>query len=92
MSVITELEQAAARVRDSAGAAVVGVGGGGRGAGSGVVVADGLVLTNAHNVRHDVTTVTTAGGRTLDGQVAGVDIDSDLAVLRVDADGLRPTQ
>jgi serine protease Do len=57
---------------------------GGWGFGSGVVVAEGRVLTNAHNVRADEITVVFAGGRTETATVAGVDLDGDLAVLAVD--------
>jgi S1-C subfamily serine protease len=47
-------------------------------------VAEGRVLTNAHNVRGDQVTVTFADGRTAEGSVAGQDIDGDLAVIEVD--------
>ena len=55
------------------------------GVGSGIVVAEGRVLTNAHNVRGDQVTVTFADGRTAEGSVAGQDIDGDLAVIEVDS-------
>ena len=54
------------------------------GVGSGVVLGDGRVLTNAHNVRGSQVTVTFADGRTAEGTVAGHDIDGDLAVIEVD--------
>ena len=57
------------------------------GLGSGIVLAEGRVLTNAHNVRGDQVTVTFADGRTADGTVAGHDIDGDLAVIEVDTAG-----
>jgi serine protease Do len=57
------------------------------GAGSGIVLSDGKVLTNAHNVRGDRVTVTFADGRTAEGNVAGHDIDGDLAVIGVDTSG-----
>jgi serine protease Do len=56
------------------------VGGGWRG-GSGVVIGNGAVLTNAHNVRSDELSVTFADGRTESGKLAGIDIDGDLAVI-----------
>src|SRR5215218_6133860 len=62
---------------------VVRVGGGWR-SGSGVVVANGAVLTNAHNVRGERMTVAFADGRRAEAQLAGVDVDGDLAVLTVD--------
>jgi serine protease Do len=54
------------------------------GVGSGVVLGEGRVLTNAHNVRGSNVTVTFADGRTAEGTVAGHDIDGDLAVIEVD--------
>ena len=44
----------------------------------------GQVLTNAHNVRGSQVTVTFADGRTAEGNVAGHDIDGDLAVIETD--------
>jgi serine protease Do len=82
MSVIEELQSAIAAVADKAGTAVVGIGS--RQRGSGVVVADGRVVTNAHNVRGDEVTVTFADGRSVRGQLAGIDLDGDLAVINVD--------
>jgi serine protease Do len=52
-----------------------------------VVVADGRVLTNAHNLRGDEVTVTFADGRSTVGNVVGVDHDGDLAVISVDTTG-----
>ena len=54
------------------------------GRGCGVVVADGHVLTNAHNLRDRTTEVTFADGRAVQGEVAAVDPDGDLVVLEVD--------
>jgi serine protease Do len=53
------------------------------GRGCGVVVGDGFVLTNAHNLRDRTTEVTFAGGRATQGEVVGVDPDGDLVVLAV---------
>jgi serine protease Do len=78
-------EQVVAGVAATAGAAVVVVGRDGRG--GGVVVADGHVLTNAHNLRGGEITVTFADGRRAAATVAGVDRDGDLAVARVDTAG-----
>ena len=83
MSVLDELQQAATEVVDKVAPAVVRIGAGG-GRGAGVVVADGLVLTNAHNLRGAETTVTFSDGQSLTGQVRGVDADGDLAVVAVD--------
>src|SRR5215204_2477876 len=86
MSVLDELEQAVRQVAERVGPSVVGIGRG-RGRGSGVVLADGLVATNAHNIRDEETTVVFGGDRSAVGRVAGVDVDADLAVLRIDTGG-----
>ena len=62
----------------------------GWGLGSGVVFAPDRVLTVAHAVRGDQTTVTFAGGRTASAGVAGLDADRDLAVLAVETQGVEP--
>ena len=85
MSVIDDLQTAISTVSDKVGPAVVAIGS--RQRGSGVVVADGKVLTNAHNIRGDEVTVTFADGRSTRGRVAGVDLDGDLAVINVDTAG-----
>ena len=85
MTALEELSGAIRAVNDAAGSAVVGIGRGIRG--SGVVVADGRVLTNAHNLRGDEVTVTFRDGRSTRGTVRGVDPDGDLAVVDVDTAG-----
>ena len=85
MSVIEELQTAVAAVAEGVGPSIVGIGRGTRG--SGIVVADGKVLTNAHNLRGDEVTVTFADGRRTRGTVAGCDGDGDLAVIDVDTAG-----
>ena len=77
-----ELSKAAADVIASAAPSVVGVGR----AGSGVVVGQGLVVTNAHNLRGEVQ-VTFDDGRVAIANVAGTDLEGDLAVLSVDTAG-----
>jgi serine protease Do len=89
--VLQEVQDAATRVAQQAGASVVGIGQG-WGLGSGVVVGDGLVLTNAHNVfgrggHAEEVGVTFSDGRTVNGTLAGVDVDGDLAAIRVDTSG-----
>jgi S1-C subfamily serine protease len=83
MAILDEIGTSIRQLAEGAGASVVGVGQR-WGAGSGIVLGDGQVLTNAHNVRGDQVTVTFADGRTAEGSAAGHDIDSDLAVIRVD--------
>jgi len=68
-------------VAASAGRSVVGLGGR-WGMGSGVVIGDDLVLTNAHNVNTDRALVTFLDGRGEQGEVVGVDVDTDLALLQ----------
>jgi len=86
MAALQELQEAIRQVADGSGEAVVGVGQR-WGVGSGVVVDEGKVLTNAHNVRAETVTVSFADGRTAEGTVAGSDTDGDLAVISVDTGG-----
>jgi len=86
MAILDEIQANIRQLAEGAGPSVVGIGQR-WGVGSGVVLADGRVLTNAHNVRGDQVTVTFADGRTADGSVAGHDIDGDLAVIDVDTGG-----
>src|SRR2546430_17164060 len=82
MSLLQALQEATTTVTERVAPAVVRIGrGGGRGAG--VVVADGLVVTNAHNLRGSQVTVTFADGRSETGDVAGAAADGDPAVIRV---------
>ena len=88
MSVLSELQESVAAVASAAAPSVVGIGA--RNRGSGVVIADGAVLTNAHNLRGGEVTVRFADGRTTRGTVRGVDWDGDLAVVEVDTAGAAP--
>lgn len=89
MGYLEELQQAAGAAARNAGPSVVRIGRG-PGRGGGVVVAQGLVVTNAHNLRGPETTVTFADGRSETGRPAGVDVDGDLAVLTVDTGDVPP--
>src|SRR5258706_14281819 len=82
MTILDEIGASIRQLAEGAGASVVGIGQR-WGAGSGIVLGEGQVLTNAHNVRGDQVTVTFAGGRTAEGSVAGHDIDNDLAGISV---------
>lgn len=82
MAELDEIGRQAGAAAERLAASVVRVGGGWRG-GSGFVIGDGLVLTNAHNVRDGDVAVAFADGRRADASVRGIDIDGDLAVLAV---------
>jgi serine protease Do len=83
MAILDEIQASIVQLAEGAGTSVVGIGQR-WGVGSGIVLAQGRVLTNAHNVRGDEVTVTFADGRTAEGRVAGLDIDADVAVLETD--------
>jgi serine protease Do len=88
-SVSKALADAARTVIASAGASVVRVGRHG-GRGCGVVVAEGHVLTNAHNLRDRTTEVTFAGGRAEQAAVVAADVDGDLVLVAVDTGDAPP--
>src|SRR5579862_9170090 len=83
MTVFDEIQSSITRLASEAGSSVVGIGQR-WGIGSGIVLSEGRVLTNAHNVRGNEVTVTFADGRTAEGTVTGHDVDGDLAVIEVD--------
>jgi serine protease Do len=85
VSALDELQSTITTLADRVAPSVVGIGS--RQRGSGLVVGDGKVLTNAHNVRGDEVTVTFADGRSARGRLAGIDVDGDLAVIDVDTAG-----
>jgi serine protease Do len=89
LSTIDELQGAIGAVAERVGPAVVGFGRG-WGRGSGVVVGEDRVITNAHNLRGEEVTVTFNDGRRAAGRVAGTDPDLDLAVVRVETQGIEP--
>jgi serine protease Do len=90
MSALDELQDAARTVATRLGSAIVSIGRDGRG--SGVVIADGQVLTCAHNLRDRTTQVTFADGRAVQAEVLAADGDGDLAVLAVDTAGVTPAE
>jgi S1-C subfamily serine protease len=91
MSAVLETSELITTTAAAAGPAVVGIGPGWRG-GSGVVVADGRVLTAAHNLRGERSGVVFADGRREKAELLGVDRDLDLAVLGVDTGGVAPLE
>jgi serine protease Do len=86
MEILDEIQGSIRQLAEGAGSSVVGIGQR-WGVGSGIVLGEGQVLTNAHNVRGDQVVVTFADGRTAEGTVAGRDVDGDLAVIDVDTGG-----
>ena len=91
MAVLEEVTQAVRSAADRVGPSVVGLGRG-WGRGSGVVIADGAVLTTAHNLRGEQVTVVFADGRRETGEVAGVDAEGDVAVVSVDTGDVEPVE
>ena len=83
-----ELNTALATVSSHVAAATVAIGRDGRG--SGVVVAEGVVVTNAHSLRARTTQVRFADGRTEQAEVRGSDTDGDLIALTVDTGSVVP--
>ena len=71
---------------EHAGPAVVGV----NGRGCGVVIAKGSVVTNAHNLSGPQTEIVFADGRVVVADLAGADLDGDVALLRVDTGDVAP--
>ena len=91
MGAIEELQDAIKHLAEQVGPAVVGIGQR-WGVGSGIVIDSGQVLTNAHNLRGEETTVSFSDGRIVTGKPAGVDVDGDLAVVSVDTGDIKPLE
>jgi serine protease Do len=89
MTILDELTGVTGRVLDAAGSGVVRIGRA-EGRGAGIVLGPGLVVTSAHNLRGEETTVTFADGRAVTATVKGVDPDGDLAVLSLDTADATP--
>lgn len=88
-TVLDELGNALKETAEKVGPQVVGVGNRSA-AGSGVVIANGQILTNAHNLSGNGITVTFHDERQTEAAVLGVDVDGDLAVLGVDTGDIKP--
>ncbi len=84
--------RAITRAVDLVGPSVVRIDVAKRGSGSGVIVSpDGLTLTNSHVVNGARSvSLTTLDGRQLQARVLGDDPDTDLALLRIEADAALP--
>ena len=103
---IADLESAYTAAVEKAGASTVSISVAGafhgapfrpyprRGIGSGVVMdREGRILTNAHTVDGGERILVGLGdGRVLGGSVLGADVDTDIAVVRVDGDHLVPAE
>jgi len=86
ISVGQEVSELAERLRKS----VVRIGGMGPGSGSGVIwSSDGLVVTNAHVATAERLHAELADGRRVEAQLVARDPRRDLALLKVNASGLR---
>ncbi len=90
---LQSFSDAVAQLAESVSPSVVNVTAGRRG-GTGLVWSgDGHVVTASHVIGRSVTpTVTLGDGRELEAKVVGRDQYTDLALLKVDADGLSPIQ
>ncbi len=63
------------------------------GSGSGVIMDDGYIVTNHHVIEDaTVTRIVLQDGRIYDTEVVGSDAYSDLAVLKIDIEGLPPIE
>ena len=91
MSALQELQDAIATVRERVAPSVVGLGRGWA-RGSGIVLAEGSVLTNAHNLRGEDVTVTFADGRQAPGRVTAVDVDGDVAAIAAETRDAPPLE
>ena len=91
MSSLEDLTEVLQHIATTVGPVVVGIGHH-RGTGSGIVVAEGRVLTNAHNVHAEAVTIRMSDGSRRDGTVAAADADGDLAVIAVDTTGVTPVE
>jgi len=89
MEVLKSFQEAIASAAERVGPSVVGLGRG-WGLGSGVVIGEGQVLTNAHNVKREQVTVVFGDGRRETGEWSGADPDLDLAVISVDTGSAVP--
>src|SRR5215203_5588327 len=87
MGILDEISQQIRQAADQVGNSVVGIGQR-WGVGSGVVIGNGQVLTNAHNVRAEEVEVTFPDGHTATGQVMRHDIDGDIAVIGIETGDL----
>ncbi len=93
MQLLQSFSNAVTELAESVSPSVVNVNAGRRG-GTGMVWSkDGLVVTASHVVGHSGTPKVTLGdGRELEAKILGTDAYNDVALLKVDADGLTPVR
>jgi serine protease Do len=62
--------------------------------GTGVIIkSDGVIVTNAHVVdKMNNIVVVTSDGKTYNGHTTNIDVESDLALVKIDATGLTPAK
>jgi serine protease Do len=89
VTTLDDLATVLQHIESRVGPAVVGIGRR-RGAGSGIVVAEGRIVTNAHNIRGDAVGVRLHDGSRVEGALAAADPDSDLAVVTADTGDIAP--
>lgn len=83
MSRADDTATAVATIAERVGPGVLNIGrDGGRGAG--LILRAGLVVTSAHNLRGSTVTIGFGDGRIATGEVLGMDIEGDLAVIGVE--------
>jgi serine protease Do len=88
-SILEQVNDKMAAVVECVRRSLVQISNGRRGTGAGVLwQTDGLIVTNAHVIRHHAPQVALADGRTLPARVLGTDSDHDLAALSIAAGGL----
>lgn len=93
LQLLQSFSNAVTELAESVSPSVVSVNSGRRG-GTGIVWSgEGLIVTANHVIGHSVSpTVTLNDGRELDSKVLGTDPYADVALVRVEAEGLSPIQ
>jgi S1-C subfamily serine protease len=87
-SLSKSISEAIEAVQDS----IVTIHGGGRSTSSGVVWRPGVVVTVRNSLRHSEGIKVARGGEPFNARVAGTDAGTDLAVLRVESNSLKPAE
>lgn len=90
--ILTSISEAIAGLAESASHSLVQVSAGRRGGGTGIIwSSDGQIVTCSHVVAHaGMVEVSLPDGRRLSAKILGQDPYADIALLKVEADGLTP--